>query len=481
MSISNSLSNALSGMTAASRLAEITSSNVANALTDGYGRRSLDLSSAVVAGRGAGVEIGSVLRHVDRGILADRRLADAALGNFNMLVSTMGRVQDIVGSAGEEGSISSRIVAVEAALIDAATDPSSNNRLAALSDSLNVLTNSLNVASDEIQGLRAEADASIADQVDRLNQALVQVEQLNKDISYTRNTGGDPSGSIDQRQQIIDQISEIVPVRELDRDNGQVALMTADGESLIDGTARVFEFTRNPVITPDMTLASTGLSGISLNGVSLGADGLGKLGGGTLGAAFQARDSELVQAQSGLDAVAVDLISRVQDPSVDPSLASGQAGLLTDAGNPLDLLNTNGLAGRISVNAAIDPSQGGSLERLRDGLAVATAGPSGDATLLQSIANAFSKPTTTLGDPVPQSAAARASGIEAENGSRRLAFETELSFATGRWTSLMEAEAAGGVDTDHEMQMLLRVEQAYAANARVIQTVESLMQTLMEL
>jgi len=48
MSISNSLSNALSGMTAASRMAEVVSSNLANSLTDGYGRRTLNLSSAVI-------------------------------------------------------------------------------------------------------------------------------------------------------------------------------------------------------------------------------------------------------------------------------------------------------------------------------------------------------------------------------------------------------------------------------------------------
>ncbi len=57
MSISHSLSNALSGMTAASRMAEVVSSNLANSLTDGYGRRSLDLSSSVIGGRGSGVNI----------------------------------------------------------------------------------------------------------------------------------------------------------------------------------------------------------------------------------------------------------------------------------------------------------------------------------------------------------------------------------------------------------------------------------------
>ncbi|MCF2871588.1 flagellar hook-associated protein FlgK [Octadecabacter sp. G9-8] len=481
MSISNSLSNALSGMTAASRMAEVVSSNVSNSLTDGYGRRTLNLSAAVVGGRGAGVEIGSVNRHVDRGIIADRRLADASLSGFETLVSTMGRVEDVVGSAGEIGSISSRIVDVEAALIDASVDPSSATRLSSLGDRLNDLTSSLNTATKSIQNLRVEADASIASQVDTLNTSLAQVEQLNKDVTSAQLSGIDPSGLIDQRQMVIDKIAEIVPVRELDRDGGQVALTTPSGETLLDGKAKVFGFVANPVITSDMTIASTGLSGITLDGAPLSADGIGKLGGGTLGASFQVRDVELVTAQDGLDAVAADLILRFQDTSVDPSLSAGEPGLLMDGGLAYDAMNLTGLAGRIGVNAAVDPAQGGALTNLRDGINATTPGPSGNSTLLQALSTALSAPIASGADPTQKSAAARAADFEASTGAQRLNFEAELSFSNARWSGLKEAEAAGGVDTDYEMQMLLRIEQAYAANARVLQTIDTLMQRLMEI
>lgn len=481
MSISNSLSNALSGMSAASRMAEVVSSNVSNSLTDGYGRRSLNLSALTIGGRGAGVEIGSVNRHIDRVVLADRRLADASLSGFEQLVSTTGRVQDVVGRVGEGGSISSRVVDVEAALIDAAADPSSSLRLSALGDRLNDLTKGLNEASRNIQSLRVDADGFIADQVELLNTALTQVEQLNADITHSRNSGVDQSGLLDQRQRVIDQIAGIVPVRELDRDGGQVALMTPNGEILIDGRAKIFDFIENPVITADMTFAGGGLMGLTLDGTSIAANGIGKLSGGTLGALFQSRDVELVFAQDGLDVVAADLTLRLQNPNVDPTLTSGQTGLLTDGGSVFNPANTAGLAGRISLNVAIDPSQGGALTNLRDGLNATAPGPSGNASLLQSLSAALSAPQSTASDPTLQSAAGRAASFEAETGRQRLSFESELSFANARWSSLREAEAAGGVDTDYEMQMLLRVEQAYAANARVVQTVETLMQRLMEI
>ena len=80
MSISGSFSSALSGLTAAARAAEIVSSNIANAMTDGYGRRELTLSARVIGGTGQGVMVGGVTRRSDPVVIGDRRLADAASG-----------------------------------------------------------------------------------------------------------------------------------------------------------------------------------------------------------------------------------------------------------------------------------------------------------------------------------------------------------------------------------------------------------------
>lgn len=481
MSISNSLSNALSGMNAASRTAEVVSSNLSNIMTDGYGRRTLTLSAASVGGRGAGVDIGPVNRMVDRGVLADRRLADAGMNRFDFLAGSMKQLQNVVGQVGSGSSISARIAALETSLIDASGDPSSQARLSAVASHLAALTDSLNTASRSVQTMRAEADRSIADQTRTLNTALARVERLNADIAVSRMTGMDPSGLMDQRQTEIDRIAEIVPVRELDRQGGQVALITPSGATLLDGKAREFTFTANPVIVADMTLASGGLSGLSRGGTPLEPDGIGALAGGTLGAAFQLRDVDLAAAQVGLDSVAADLIERFQSPIVDPTLTMGDPGLLTNNGAAIDPLNMVGLAGRISVNAAIDPAQGGEITRLRDGLNATGLGPSGNADLLDGLRSALAAPRLIGSNPSPQSAGGLAASLEADIGNLRLNYESELGFESARWSSFREAEAAGGVDSDYEMQMLLRVEQAYAANARVIQTIESMMRTLMEI
>ena len=64
---------------------------------------------------------------------------------------------------------------------------------------------------------------------------------------------------------------------------------------------------------------------------------------------------------------------------------------------------------------------------------------------------------------------------------QRVLGDEDLSFAAARWDALRQAELADGVDTDQEMQKLLLIEQAYAANAKVIQTIGTLIQRLMEI
>ena len=64
---------------------------------------------------------------------------------------------------------------------------------------------------------------------------------------------------------------------------------------------------------------------------------------------------------------------------------------------------------------------------------------------------------------------------------QRLKADQELSFTSARWDSLHNAELAMGVDTDVELKNLLLVEQAYAANAKVIQTVNAMIQQILEL
>jgi flagellar hook-associated protein 1 len=485
VSISASLNNALSGLTANSRAAELVSNNVANATNPSYARRELQLGARVVGDIGQGVSVQGVDRIVDRALLSDRRIAEAAHSARSLRSAFHTTFEGVIGSNSESGSLTGRIAAFESALIEAASRPDSEARLANVANSLKQVSTAFGTASATVQDARMRADRSIAAQVRQLNDALARVQDMNVLIRGARASGNDPSGLMDQRQQAVDQIASIVPIREIHRDHDQIALMTAGGATLLDGKESVFGFSSVNTITADMTLQSGALSGLTLNGrpVQIGVPPL-LVDGGTLAAQFEIRDSLAVTAQANLDAVARNLLTRLEDPALDATRAPGAPGLLTDAGSAFLAINEVGLSARLSVNPAVDPDQGGALWRLRDGLGAAVQGPPGNGALLSQIHDVLTQPLPTVTGPFGSGArsfAVLAGDLSSLAAASRLNAETDLSFARARADSLQELQLSQGVDTDQEMQKLLVIEQAYSANAKVVQTMDELIQILMGL
>lgn len=484
MSIAGSLSNALSGLAAASRAADVVSSNVANSMTEGYARRELSLSARSFGGTGSGVVVNGVNRVVNTAVLADRRIADAETANSSTLADFYTRIESLIGESGEDGSLTSILDDFEAALISASSRPDSEALLTTVLTKAQDIVEKISAISKDLETIRTNTDAEIGNQVDTLNTSLVRIDELNGQILAAQTAGRDATALMDQRQALIDTVSKIVPVREVVRDNYQIALYTTGGAILLEGNAQTIGFERSGIVTADMTAASGRLSGLSINGMSINSMDNGVLGGGTLGALFTIRDQAAPNAQTQLDAFARDLISRFESSSVDPTLASGAAGLFTDNGNPFDAASEVGLAARISINALVDPTAGGAVWRLRDGIGASTQGSIGNASLLNAMSDAFS--TTGSAASGSFSGIARSSsGLAAEFltqiSSARQGYEDREAYALSRSEALSELQLMDGVDTDHEMQVLMQIEQSYAANARVIQTIDQLMQQILDL
>ena len=172
MSISQSLNNAVSGLTATSRMAEVVSSNLSNALTEGYARRVLDVSSQAIGGEGGGVTIDGVRRIVDKGLIGNRRLADAALANQQPTLDALQSLESLIGTVDDAASLSGRLVAFEQALTTAAGDPASDRNLSSVVSALKSVTDKFNDSAREIQRMRQDADAMIARDIDQLNTSL---------------------------------------------------------------------------------------------------------------------------------------------------------------------------------------------------------------------------------------------------------------------------------------------------------------------
>lgn len=480
MSLSGVLNTALTGLGAASRSAGVVSNNLANALTDGYGPRAVVLSAREGPG---GVRIDGVTRSADEALIGDRRQAAAALGDAGARARFLADAEAAAGLPGEPGSLSSRLVAFESALVHAAAQPAANVRLDAVAHAARDLAGGLEAASDRVQDLRGRADAAIDRMVGELRLGLDQVAELNGRIATARARGQETASLFDQRQQVIDRIDEIVPLRQMPRPGGQIALASTGGALLLDGRPAQIEFTPTRLITADMRVETGLLGTVTLNGRAIDMRD-GALAGGALSGKAAVRDESAIMAQSGLDALALDLVERFQNPAVDPTLTPGVAGLFTDGGLAFTGGAATGLAGRLIVNPDVDPAQGGESWRLRDGLYAAAPGPVGDGTLLVAMSSALAEPRPDASGrfgPGARAAKDFAAAFLSDIGMRRQAAEARESFATARLDALTEAELARGVDTDAELQRLLLVEQLYNANARMIRVVDEMLGTLTRL
>jgi flagellar hook-associated protein 1 len=483
MSISAALSAALSGLTATSRMAEVTASNVSNALTEGYARREVQLSGRIVGTTGLGVHIDGVTRQIDPILLRDLRLSSAVQGGRTNLSDFWTALEKTLGTADQASSITGRISALESSLVAAQSRPESEARLAAIADAARSLTQGLQDASDDVQVMRQDADRAIATLVAQINSAAQGIADLNLRIREFKYTGRDTTGLMDQRQKLVDQISNLVPVKEIQREHDQIALYTTGGTMLVDGRPAKLDYTPAGIITPDMTLASGALSGLSVNGHAISTTPRGGLlGEGGLSAQFAIRDKLATDAQAQLDAVARDLIERFTAPGLDPTASPGDPGLFTDAGASFVAANEVGLAGRIAVNTLIQPENGGALFRLREGLGAAAPALPGYAGQLAAWSAALSDKHATASGGFPtgaRSLSELATEMLSVASTKRLAAEADTSFAAARSDGLRNEMLKDGVDSDQEMQNLLLIEQAYAANAKVIQTMDDLIKILM--
>ena len=162
--------------------------------------------------------------------------------------------------------------------------------------------------------------------------------------------------------------------------------------------------------------------------------------------------STLPNALASLDALAAEIVNGVNGVHI------GGTGL--DGGTNRDFFDPAGtLASTISVSSSLTS----------DGIAAGTGAP-GDASLATSIFG--------LGDTAHESATRMLSGVGAQ-----VRASTAEALANAAYTDHAMAlrDGVSKVSLDEEMANLIQYQQAYAASARVLETAESLFDTLLTL
>ncbi len=482
MSLTLALSSSLSGLKLAARGTQVVADNIANAQTGAYGVRSLTQAARMTGSTGSGVAMTGIRRDVDQALLGELRTARSRDLGEDIRLAFWNSTETAIGLPGQPGSLTGLVDRLEAALQKASADPASPAHLAQVVQSAGEISQHFRMVNQSLVLARDQADAAIAKSAIRLNDALESVASLNDRIQRQTLLGGAPESLKDERQRVVDQISDMVSIRQFDREDDRIMLMGADGTILVDRKAAVVSFERSYMPDANEKVEDGTLGLMRINGQAISPESV-LFATGQIGANFYVRDVAAPEVQAQLDALAADLTARFMVPDVDQSLAPDEFGLFALQGHGAPASALAGISGRLILNPQLE-GPGDTTWRLRNGLGMAAtpSGPVSDNTLLDRMLSALTaaQPLAT-GAQRARSISGHSSDLLSMTATQRLGVEENKTIAAAQHAALNEAFAAKGVDTDKELSNLLVLEQAYAANARVISTIDAMLRKLLEL
>jgi flagellar hook-associated protein 1 len=451
-SLNASLAAALSGLMAEQGAMDATSNNVANVNTPGYSREVPQLVSSdpVVEDPltfGTGVTLQSIQSIRDPILESQIQQETQTQGQLSSLVSALSQTQtNFTSSTGDIGTAISNFFDSVNQLSTSPADLSL--RQAVLTAAGNVASDFNTVASN-LMTQRTNLDSSVEQTVGQINELTGQIAQLNGQISNLENVGESAGTFVDQRTQLIDQLSSLVDVSVIPTNN-TLTLTTANGTALVSGT-QSFQLS--------LQLTSSGVHDID----SQGSDITSSIVSGQLGGLLQARDQQIPGISQQLDTLAAGFANAVNGIQTSGYDLNGNAG--TDLFNPPPASGT-GAASSLSV-AITDPSL---IAASSDG----TPGSNGNAEALYALRNQSvidgQSPTDYYSNIVFNVGNA-ASNANAEQSASNLVLQ-QLND---------QRSSISGVSLNEEAANMVQYQQAYDASAQVITAINDMMYTVVNM
>lgn len=441
---SDMLAIARSGTRAARAALDVTAQNVANASTEGYVRRSVDLSevsaTSNIGGIGSttlsGVRVSGITRNADAFRQSEVRRTGSDAARASAEVAGL----ETIEAAVEKTGVYEASVAFEGSLQQLTADPTNGSLRASVLESGRALASTMNLTAKSLdaagEGLRFEAQ----DGVNQVNQLTGELAKVNARLARAANSTSDQSSLLDQRDTLLQKLSgqvDITTTFAADK-SVEVRIGGSTGPQLVSG---------NTASTMAMTTAGDGTIGFTVNGGAVTPSG------GTLAGKGQAL-IQLATTRGKLDTVAASVIGAVN---------AAQTSGVDLQGQPGEALFSGTGAADIAVVASANGSK----------IATAPAGSvagSRDTGNLTAIRNALSSanPSGAL-DAVLFDVSSAVAG--------RMVTRDALLSISDSATSALQAQA--GVDLDTEAVNLIRFQQAFSASGRVIQVANDLFDTIL--
>ena len=461
MSTFSGLSGALSALYAQRQGMDVTGQNIANANNTGYSRQRIDLQSvggspvpamyATSDGIGSGVTVTGVGRVQDMFLEARGRVEHARNSYLTDQNQVYTEVQQAFNEPSDNG-VQAQLNDVWSSWHDLTNNPGDQAVRAQVLARATTLADTLHSTHDALASLftttRQQLDTYAAD----VNATASQIASLNQTIVQATN-GGLPSNDLaDQRDALVMHLSEIGGATALPQSNGSVSVYLG-GSSLVAGST-----TRQIAVAGAQRLEDVGVSPVALSWQDTGTPL--SMQNGQMASMMQTLGTTLPGYAAQLDGVAANLASAVNTQHAAGYDQSGNPGgpfFVSSDGTPINASNiTVGITDPKLIAAASTTAAGGG-GTLDGGNADAVAaigtsvnGP--DATYRQLIANL---------------------GVAGQTADHNAGIQSSLTNAVDS-----ARQAQSGVNLDEEMTNLISYQRAYEAASRVITTIDSTLDTL---
>lgn len=355
MSLSQALNTSLSGLRATQTGLSLIASNIANAQTPGYVRKSLIQQSTGAGDGSGGVRVAAINRELDIYLQRQMRVELSGGSYASVRSDFYQRLQQIYGEPGSDSALETVFNNFSNSIQTLLTSPESASARTIVLSSAQVLAEQLNAMTDDIQALRGDTEAALADAVTVANNAMTKIAEINSQLVNPTAANSAEATLLDQRDFYVDQLAELMDIRVVVGEHSQLNVFTNSGVQLVGTGAAKLEFDAAGTVTPgtlwnaDPALNSLGTLRIkSQGGAELDLISSKAIRSGKLAALIELRDDILVEAQTQLDSIAATLASALSDETIDGTAASvgpqdgfdlDTAGML--AGNRLSLTYTD--------------------------------------------------------------------------------------------------------------------------------------------
>lgn len=461
-----------------------TGHNISNANTPGYSRQRVNMqamngyptpgmNSPHIPGQfGTGVEVGSVQRIRNQFLDTQFRSENASVGYWSERTAALSRMENLLNEPSDSG-IEAAISDFWSALQGAATNPDQNGELAVILSRGEALADTFNHLSSSMNTIRTDLQTKTENTIDRANAMIDQLDSLNSQIKKLEIHGYNANDLYDKRDNILDELSEIVNIEaEYDGShipNGKqgdgvatVNVILGDGSTvtLVDGAAETTQKIDDPVyreIDGMKVFESISVGGVDITSSKGTIQSYVHASGYVVGEGSDAEvRGDYPEMLEKLDNLAYAIVTSFNELHED-----GDSGLLFFE----ELTEAQGAAGKMAV----------ALKDYSD-INVSRDGNSGDGELARELANIFTSANDNL-DGVSVNGYLESIigevGVDASHAITMLD-----STATLQHQVNIQRQSISAVSLDEEMTNMIKFQHAYNAAARGMTAMDELIDTI---